>query len=69
MSEGVEARRTIAPWGSVSALLASCVVTLVGVLRGIDPDVILVRAIAGAAVAGSVVAVASCIVHLWRRSP
>lgn len=69
MSEETENKRTTAPWGSVCALLALCVVILVGVWRGIDPEVILVRAVAGAATAGAVVAVASCVVHLLQRSP
>ena len=49
------------PWGSVAALAMACVATLIGVARGLDPDVVLLRA-AGAAVmvaVGSSVAAAT----------
>ena len=56
------------PWGGVVAILSACVVTLIGVLRGIDPDVILWRAVIAAAVLGSITAVANCVMNLFHRS-
>lgn len=40
------------PWGLTIALLMASFVTLVGVARGLDPDVILLRAAAAAVVLG-----------------
>ena len=40
------------PWGTLLGLLASCLATLFGIAAGVDPDVILRRALqAGLAVA------------------
>jgi hypothetical protein len=53
------------PWGRTTGLLGACLATLVGVLRGLDPDVVLVRA----ATAGVVVGVLGVVVHAawqWR---
>jgi len=47
------------PWGRITALLAACFATLLGVARGLDPDVILCRALFAAIVLGAVVAVAT----------
>jgi hypothetical protein len=38
------------PWGRACGLLAGCVATVVGVLREVDPDVILYRAMITAVV-------------------
>lgn len=57
------------PWGSVAALLASCFVTIVGVVRGIDPEVILGRAIVAAVVLGSLTSVASAVASKILQQP
>lgn len=46
------------PLGWVAGLLTACGVTLLGVIRGLDPDVILLRASCAALVIGVVVTVA-----------
>lgn len=46
------------PWGRICGLLAACGVTLMGVVLGHDPDVILYRAV----VAGIVIGVVALIV-------
>jgi hypothetical protein len=47
------------PLGFVAGLLAACFVTLIGVIRGLDPDVILFRAFWAALVIGVVVTMAA----------
>jgi hypothetical protein len=49
------------PWGGIAGLLMACLVTLVGVVRGLDPDVILIRATVGGVLLGVLAAVASAI--------
>lgn len=51
------------PWGSVAALLAGCLVTLIGVIRGVDPDVILLRAVVAAVVLGVLATLAGSLVN------
>jgi uncharacterized membrane protein len=58
----------VRPWGSAAGLLAACVVTLVGILRGLDPEVILVRAIGTAVMLGALISIASCLMSRWVRS-
>ncbi|MBL8848978.1 MAG: hypothetical protein JNG89_04810 [Planctomycetaceae bacterium] len=43
------------PWGRLSGLLAAAGAMLIGVLRNLNPDVILIRAIIAGIVVGSVV--------------
>jgi hypothetical protein len=58
--------KAAAPWGSIAALLAACFATVVGLVRGIDPEVILWRAIVAATLVGALTAVA-CRVALCVR--
>ena len=51
--------KTTIPWGSVAALLAASFATVAGLVRGIDPDVILWRALVAATAVGSLAAAAS----------
>ncbi|MEX2285638.1 MAG: hypothetical protein WD648_01035 [Planctomycetaceae bacterium] len=57
------------PWGFAVGLLAACLVTLVGVLSGLDPYVILLRAVAASVATGCAASVvAAFVVSLNRRS-
>jgi len=47
------------PLGYIIGLLVACFVTLMGVIRGLDPDVILFRAICAGLVIGVVVTMAA----------
>jgi len=47
------------PLGYIAGLLAACLVTLMGVIRGLDPDVILFRAFCATLVIGLVVTMAA----------
>ena len=47
-----EARR---PWGLIAATLMGSMVTLIGVIRGIDPSMVLQRVAVAASVTGIVV--------------
>ncbi len=49
------------PWGRVIALLTACVVTLIGAFYGIDPEIILVRALVAGSVLGTLTTI---IVHV-----
>jgi hypothetical protein len=40
------------PWGRTTGLLAACLATLIGVWRGLDPEVILARAVSAGIVVG-----------------
>ena len=52
------------PWGAVSGLLTACAVTLIGVVSGLEPDVILFRA----AVAGCVLGLMATLgAAMWER--
>ncbi len=57
-----------APWGRISALLAACAATLIGVARGLDPDVILVRAIVAAGLLGALTLVVRSVIHRFWQS-
>ena len=52
------------PWGRMSGLLAAAGAMLIGVLRNLNPDVILVRALIAGAVVGTVV---SLLTQVLRR--
>ncbi len=54
------------PWGGVAALLTGSLVTLIGVLNGVEPATILLRAFAAGVLLGGLASVASSIV---RRTP
>jgi hypothetical protein len=53
------------PWGPAGGLLAACGATLTGVLRGVDPDVILGRALVSGLVVALVIGAAR---QTWRLS-
>ncbi len=54
------------PWGYIVGLLTACLVTLIGVLSGLDPYVILLRA-AGASVAtGCVTSIVAGLVQVLK---
>ena len=61
-------RQAAAPWGSVVALLGACFATIAGIVRGIEPDLILWRAVITAAIVGASTAVAICAAQ-WLQSP
>lgn len=52
MSYLTASRSNSRPWGTTIALFTASVVTLIGVARGLDPDVILLRAAGAALVLG-----------------
>lgn len=67
---GVQTRRkTVAPWGSVAALLAACFATVAGLVRGIDPEVILWRAVVAATLVGALTAFASVLAQWLSQRP
>jgi hypothetical protein len=55
------------PWGRLVALGAGCSVTLVGILRGLDPDVILLRAFGAALVLGLLATVVQGVMNRFLR--
>lgn len=50
-------------WGAALGLLAGCGITLIGVALNLPPDVILLRALLGGCIIGSVVSVVAA---SWR---
>lgn len=62
MTKSRTPRRT-PPWGSLAALLAGGFATVAGLVRGIDPDVILWRSLVAATLVGALTAVASAVAH------
>jgi hypothetical protein len=48
-----------ASWGAASGLLAGCGLTLIGVIRNLSPDIILIRALAGGAIVALVASIVS----------
>ncbi len=51
------------PWGRLTGLLATALAMLIGVLRNLDPDVILQRALVSGIVVGVVVGLVSRFLH------
>ena len=49
------------PWGKIVGLLAGCTATLIGVVRGLAPETIVVRALGAAVLLGGMAAFASAI--------
>ncbi len=49
------------PWGRVIGLLTACGVTLIGVFYGIEPEIILVRALVAGSVLGTLTTI---VVHV-----
>lgn len=52
------------PWGTVSGLLTACVVTLIGVVSGLEPDIILFRAAVAGCVLGLMAAIGAAMWEL-----
>ena len=50
-------RRVVRPWGRASGLLTGCAVTLTGVVVGLNPEVIVVRAICSGLLIGGLTAI------------
>ena len=61
-----EPRQQNQPWGGAAALLTASLVTLIGVLCGVEPATILLRAFAAGVLLGALVSVAGA---LMNRSP
>ena len=51
------------PWGRLTGLLAAAAAMLIGVLRNLDPDVILQRAVVSGVVVGVVVGLVAKFLH------
>ena len=52
MPEAAQTSRGSGPWVGIIALIAAGAVLCIGVLRGLDPDVILLRALCSAVLLG-----------------
>ena len=49
------------PWGGIAGLLSACLMTLLGVVLGHEPDTILMRAVGGGLAIGLLVKAATVI--------
>jgi len=56
------------PWGKIVAVLAACLVTLIGVAGNLAPETIFVRASCAAMLLGSAAGVASYLVERFLHS-
>jgi hypothetical protein len=56
------------PWGRIAAALTSCLVTLIGVVRDLDPDVILWRAFVASLLMGMLVSVGRYVINQFSPS-
>jgi hypothetical protein len=52
-----------APWGGIVGLLTGCVMTLLGVVQGHEPETILLRAAIGGAVTGMLAKAATMVIR------
>ena len=68
MSETVQTQAIVKSWRRVIALLTACVVTLLGIWRGLDPEVILLRALGAALLLGMLFSVAASLFSSFFRS-
>lgn len=68
MPDGAEPPKDNRPWGGVAALLAACLVTLIGVVYGVEPATIVLRAAAAGVLLGGLVSVVSALVKQVPRS-
>ncbi len=48
---------TVQPWGRLVAMMTACFVTLIGALRGIDPLVVLKRAVLASLILGLTISI------------
>ena len=69
MPDGAEPRKDNRPWGGIAALLAACLVTLIGVVSGVEPATIVLRAAAAGALLGVLASVASALLTRVHQSP
>ncbi len=68
MSQGHAKPIGAGPWGLAGGLLAASVVTLIGVARDLDPDVLLLRAAAAGLGSGVVIALGIVVVSWFLHS-
>jgi hypothetical protein len=57
------------PWGRLVAALTACLVTLIGVICNLDPDVVLWRTLVAALLMGTLVSVGRYVVERFSSSP
>ena len=55
------------PWPSVAALLTACVVTLLSIVRGVGPEVVLIRVVVAAVAVTVVVTVAETLIRWFSQ--
>lgn len=65
MSSGPSSRnrRGTRPWGRATGLLTGCAVTLTGVVVGLSPDVIVIRAACSGLLIGGLTAISAAFLH------
>lgn len=56
-------RRTARPWGRAAGLLTGCAVTLTGVVLGLSPEVIAIRAACSGFLIGGLTAIGVAFLH------
>jgi hypothetical protein len=56
------------PWGKIVALLAACAATLIGVIHGLAPETIVVRAVGAAVLLGGMAAFTSALIERFLSS-
>ena len=56
------------PWGPLLGLMTGCIVAVVGIVRGLDPEIILWRAAGTALACGLVVAFVRFMIHCLKQS-
>ena len=61
-------RRDLIPWGNLAGLATWCVATLAGVIRDIEPEVILMRSVVAAILVSALTGLIAGIVNLLTRS-
>jgi len=68
MQQPRQAGESKRPWGKIVAVLAACMVTLIGVAANLAPETIFVRALGAALLLGSAASVASYLVERFLYS-
>lgn len=68
MSVRPQPREDTRPWGGAAALLTASLVTLIGVVNGVAPATILLRAFAAGVLLGALASVACALLHRVPRS-
>jgi len=67
MARAAKAQRI--PWGRTVGLLTACLATLIGVCSGLDPDVILLRAVVSGVALGVLACVMAQVWQYWLTLP